>query len=456
MSEYRGDGMSLGARLRHAWYAFTGRDQQVIQSQDLGPSYSVRQDRISFPRGTERSIIASIYTRIAIDVSSVKMQHARVDYDGRFVESIDSGLNYCLNTEANIDQTARAFLQDLVENLCSLGVIAVVPTEATANPRLTGSYDIKSMRVGTITQWWPEHVKIKLYNQRSGEKEEIVLPKSVVGIIQNPLYNVMNEPNSTLRRLIHKLNLLDAVDEQTSSGKLDMIIQLPYGTGTEMRKNQAENRRIELERQLQNSKYGVGWLDANEKIIQLNRPVENKLMEQIEYLTSMLYSQLGMTKEVFEGTADEKTMLNYFSRTIEPIVSAICDEFGRKFLTRTARTQNQKIVFFRDLFKLAPVESIVNLGSQFAMNAIMTPNEVRQLIGYKPADTTDADELRNRNVDASPGPDVEGMMGEGGFPPEDGQSGMEDPNAMPAEEEPVTSIADTKVSEILEWYRNNP
>lgn len=447
MSEYKGDGMSLGQRIRHAWNAFTGRDQQVIQNQDLGPSYSVRQDRNVYPRGTERSIVASIFNRIAIDVSSVRMQHARVDIDGRFLDAIDSGLNYCINTEANIDQTSRAFFLDLVETMCSEGVVAVVPTDTTVNPRLSGSYDIKAMRVGLITQWWPEHVKIRLYNQKSGKREEIVLPKSVVAIIPNPLYSVMNEPNSTLRRLIHKLGLLDAVDEQTSSGKLDMVIQLPYGTRTEMRKNEAENRRIELEKQLSTSKYGIGYLDVNEKIVQLNRPVENKLMEQIEYLTSMLYSQLGMTKEVFEGTANEAIMLNYFSRTIEPIVSAICDEFNRKFLTRTARTQNQKIVFFRDLFKLAPVESIVNLGSQFAMNAIMTPNEVRQLIGYKPAATTDADELRNRNVDASPGPDVEGMMGDGGFPPEG------DPTSMPAEEEPVTSIADTKVSEILARYR---
>lgn len=446
MSEYRGDGMSLGKRLKHAWNAFTGRDQQVIINQDLGPSYSIRQDQISYRRGVDRSIVASICTRIAIDVSTVKIQHARVDIDGRFVESIDSGLNYCLNTEANIDQTSRAFLQDMVEVMCNEGVVAVVPTEATLNPRLSGSYDIKTMRVGVITQWWPKHVKIRLYNQLTGKHEDIVLPKQMVSIIQNPLYEVMNEPNSTLKRLIHKLNLLDAVDEKTSSGKLDLVIQLPYGTGTEMRKNQAENRRIELEKQLATSKYGVGWLDANEKVIQLNRPVENKLMEQIEYLTSMLYSQLGMTKEVFEGTADEKTMLNYFSRTIEPIVSAICDEFNRKFLTKTARTQNQKIVFFRDLFKLAPVDAIVNLGSQFAMNAIMTPNEVRQLIGFKPADTTDADELRNRNVDASPGPDVEGMMGEGAQP--EGYS-----DQMPPEEEPATSIADTKISEVLAMYR---
>ena len=442
MSDYQGDGMSFGKRIKHAWNAFRGRDQQVIINQDLGPSYSIRQDLVPYRRGVDRSIIASIYTRIAIDVSSVKIQHARVDVDGRFVEMIDSGLNYCLTTEANIDQSSRFFLQNMTEVMCTEGVVCIVPTNTTINPRLSGGYDIKTMRVGVITQWWPNHVKVRLYNQLTGKHEEIILPKAMVAIVQNPLYNVMNEPNSTLKRLIHKLNLLDAVDEKTSSGKLDMVIQLPYGTGTEMRKNQAENRRIELEKQLEHSKYGVGWLDANEKIIQLNRPVENKLMDQVEYLTSMLYSQLGMTKEVFEGTADEKTMLNYFSRTIEPIVSAFCDEFNRKFLTKTARTQNQKIVFFRDMFKLAPVDAIVNLGSQFAMNAIMTPNEVRQLIGYKPAATTDADELRNRNVDASPGLDTSALPQEGA-PPAGG----------PVEGAPAASVADTTVSEVLARYK---
>ena len=433
MSEYRGDAMKLGERIRHAWNAFTGRDQIIIQNQDLGPSYSVRQDRLPFKRGTERSIVASIYTRIAIDASSVKIQHARLDENDRFVETMNSGLNYCMTVEANIDQTSRDFFQDLVESMCDEGVVAAVPVDTSVNPRLQGSYDIKSLRVGRIVQWFPKHVKISLYNDKSGKREELVLPKSIVAIIQNPLYNVMNEPNSTLKRLLHKLSLLDSVDEQTSSGKLDLIIHLPYMTKTPMRKNEAESRRKELERQLASSKYGVAYTDATEKVTQLNRPVENNLMNQIEYLTSMLYSQLGMTKEVFEGTADEKTMLNYFSRTIEPIVSAIADEFNRKFLTKTARTQHQKIVFFRDLFKLAPVESIVNLGSQFAMNEIMTPNEVRQLIGFKPALDPGADELRNRNINASPGPDMAGY-------------GMEE--MPPSEEEPVTSIADTLVSEI--------
>ena len=428
MAEYTGDGMSLGQRFRHAWNAFTGRDQERLIGQDLGPSYSVRQDRIPFRRGTEHSIIASIYTRIAIDVSSVKIQHARLDENDRYTGTVDSGLNYCLNTEANIDQTARDFMQDLVESMCDEGVVAVVPVDTSVNPMITGSYDIKTMRVGRITEWRPEHVRVNLYNQRSGKKEDIYLPKRSVAIIQNPLYNVMNEPNGTLRRLIRKLNLLDVIDEQSSSGKLDLIVHLPYMTKSPLRKQEAENRRKELEQQLARSKYGVAYTDATEKITQLNRPVENNLMSQIEYLTSMLYSQLGMTKEVFEGTADEATMLNYYSRTIEPIVSAIVDEFNRKFLTRTARSQNQKIVFFRDLFRLAPIESIVNLGSQFAMNEIMTPNEVRQLIGFKPALDPGADELRNRNINASPGPDMAGM---------------------PAEEEPATSIADTQVSEIV-------
>ena len=425
MPEYNGDGMRLGQRLRHAWNAFTGRDQEVIQRMDLGPSYTIRQDRVPFRRATERSIIASIYTRIAIDVSAIKIQHARLDDEDRFIETIDSGLNYCLTTEANLDQSSRDFFQDLVESMCDEGVIAAVPVDTTSNPRL-GSFDVKTLRVARITQWYPKYVKVKLYNDKTGQKEEIILPKDSVAIVQNPLYNVMNEPNSTLKRLIHKLNLLDVIDEQTSSGKLDLIIHLPYMTKTQLRKQEAENRRKELENQLASSKYGVAYTDATEKVTQLNRPVENNLMKQIEYLTSMLYSQLGMTKEVFEGTADERMMLNYFSRTIEPIVSAIADEFNRKFLTKTARTQKQKIVFFRDLFRLAPTESIVNLGTQFTMNEILTPNEVRQLVGFKPAVDPGADELRNRNINASPGPEMEN------YP----------------DEEPETTIADTKVSEI--------
>ena len=398
MSELNHESLSLGKRLKHAWDAFRNRDQQVLQTQDLGPSYFLRPDKIRFRGGTEHSIVASIYTRIAIDVSSIRIKHARLDENGRFVDTVDSGLNYCLNTEANIDQTSRDFFQDLVESMCDEGVIAAVPTVTTINPRLTGSYDIKEMRVAKIVQWYPEHVRLKLYNDRTGRPEEIVLPKKVVAIIQNPLYNVMNEPNSTLRRLIHKLNILDAVDEQTGSGKLDLIVHLPYMTKTPMRKQEAIARRKELEEQLANSKYGIAYADATEKITQLNRPVENNLMNQIEYLTSMLYSQLGMTKEVFDGTADEKTMLNYYNRTIEPIVSAISDEFNRKFLTKTARAQKQKIVFFRDLMKLAPLESIVEFGTQFTGSAIVSPNEVRQILGLKPSEEDGANDLTNRNI----------------------------------------------------------
>lgn len=400
MAEYSGDGMSIGQRLRHAWEAFTGRDQQRILAQDLGPSFSIRQDRIPMRKGNERSIVASIYTRIAIDVSAVRMEHARVDGDGRYLGSIDSGLNYCLNTEANIDQTNRMFIQELVETLCDEGVVAIVPTDTTLNPNETGGYDIKTMRIGRVTQWYPEWVTVNLYNQKSGKREDLTLPKKVVAIIQNPLYNVMNEPNGILRRLIRKLNLLDAIDDQIGSGKLDMLLQLPFATRTEMRKHEANNRRKELEQQLAGSKYGIGYIDVAEKVIQLNRPIDNNLMSEIEYLTSMLYSQLGMTKEVFEGTADEKVMLNYFSRSIEPYAAAIVSAMNRTFLTKTARSQNQKVVFFRDLFKLAPMSSIVTLGKELTTVAVVSPNEVRQMIGMKPSNDAGANELRNRYVDS--------------------------------------------------------
>lgn len=426
----REEKLGFGQRLKHAWNAFRERDQEAIIRQDLGQAYSYRPDRIRLRGGTEHSITASIYTRIGIDVASTRILHARLDENDRYIETIDSGLNYCLNVESNIDQTGRAMIEDLVESLCDEGVVAVVPTVTDFNPRLTGGYDIKELRIGQIKEWWPEYVRVNLYNQNLGRKVDIVLPKKIVGIIQNPLYDVMNQPNSTLKRLIYKLNLLDAIDEQTGSGKLDLIIHLPYVTKTELQQKMAMERRKALEEQLAGSKYGVAYADATEKITQLNRPVENKLLEQIEYLTSMLYSQLGMTKEVFEGTADEKTMLNYYSRTIEPIVSAICDEMNRKFLTKTARTQHQKIVFFRDLFKLAPVDSIVNLGSQFAMNEIMAPNEVRQLIGLKPSDNPDADELRNRNINATP---------VGGTEPEE---------AIPPEATPTENIGDLRVSDL--------
>ena len=392
-------------RLKHGWNAFREKDQEIIAREDIGPGYFSRPDRIPLRVGTDRSIVASIITRIGIDVSTIQFKHAKLDDDGRYVDDVKSDLNYCLNTEANIDQTARAFIQDLTESLCDEGVIAVMPEETTLNPNNTGGFDIKSMRIAKITEWYPEHVRVKAYDKRDGQRKELLLPKRYVAIIQNPLYDVMNEPNGTLRRLIHKLSLLDAVDEELNSGKMNLIIHLPYGAKTEVQRDAIKRRRKELEKQLEDSKYGIVYTDASEKITQLNRPVENRLMEQIEYLTSMLYSQLGMTKEILDGTADEKTMTNYYTRTIEPIVSAICEEFNRKFLTKTARSQKQKIVFFRDLFRLATLESIVNAGRDFTSSEIMTPNEVRQKIGLKPAPDVGADELRNRYVNASPGAD---------------------------------------------------
>lgn len=399
MSEMKQDAMTLGQRLKHGWNAFLGRDQQIItKDPELGPAFYTRPDRARFRYGNERSILAGIYTRIAIDVSSIKIQHVKMDEDDRFVETIDSGLNYCLNVEANIDQAARAFKQDLVASMLDEGAVAAVPVDTTTNPRLTGSYDIQTMRVAKIVDWYPRHVKLNLYNDKTGKKEDIILPKAQIAIIENPLYAVMNEPISTLKRLIYKLNLLDAVDEQSSSGKLDLIIQLPYTIKTELRRQEAEKRRRDIETQLMQNKYGIAYTDGTEKVTQLNRTVENKLMDQIEYLTSMLYSQLGMTKEVFEGNADERTMLNYINRTVEPIVAAIADEFNRKFLTKTARTQHQKVVYFNDIFKLATMDSIATNGSQLVTSEVITRNELRQKLGYKPVDDQKADQLINPNI----------------------------------------------------------
>ena len=400
MSEMHGDAMKLGQRLKHAWNAFTGKEQEKLWMRpDLGTVSYTRPDRVRYRLGNERSILASIYTRIAIDVSSVKMQHVRLDIDERYIEEIDSGINYCLETEANIDQTARAFKQDIVMSMLDEGVVAVVPVDTTFNPMITGSYDIQSMRTAKVIEWRPRHVKLQLYNDRTGNKEEIVMPKESVAIIENPLYAVMNEPISTLKRLIYKFNLLDSVDETISSGKLDLIVQLPYPIKTEMRRQEAEKRRKDLETQLSgNNKYGIAYTDGTEKFTQLSRPVENKLMDQIEYLTSMLYSQLGMTKEVFEGTADERVMMNYINRTVEPIVSAITDEFNRKFLTKTARSQRQRIMYFNDIFKLATMEAIATSGSQLVTSEVITRNELRQRMGYKPVDDQAADKLMNPNI----------------------------------------------------------
>lgn len=391
-------GMSFGSRLKHAWNAFTGTDYTTYQ--DVGPGYSSRPDRIRLTRGNERSIITSVYNRIALDVAALNVQHIRLDENGRFLSVIQDGLNTCLTVEANIDQTARAFIQDIVVSMLDEGCVAIVPVDTTYNPSVTGSYDIQTMRVGKILDWYPQHVRVRLYNERTGTKENILVPKSTVAIVENPLYAVVNEPNSTMQRLIRKLNLLDVIDEQSGSGKLDLIIQLPYVIKTEARRQQAENRRKDIEAQLSGTKYGIAYADGTERITQLNRSVNNNLMSQIEYLTSMLYSQLGITQSILDGTADEKTMLNYNNRTIEPIISAIVDEMKRKFLTKTARSQSQSISFFRDPFKLVPVNDIAEIADKFTRNEIMTSNEIRQVIGMKPSDDPRADELRNKNLSA--------------------------------------------------------
>lgn len=391
-------GMSFGSRLKHAWNAFTGTDYTTYQ--DVGPGYSSRPDRIRLTRGNERSIITSVYNRIALDVAALNVQHIRLDENGRFLSVIQDGLNTCLTVEANIDQTARAFIQDIVVSMLDEGCVAIVPVDTTYDPSVTGSYDIQTMRVGKILDWYPQHVRVRLYNERTGAKENILVPKSTVAIVENPLYAVVNEPNSTMQRLIRKLNLLDVIDEQSGSGKLDLIIQLPYVIKTEARRQQAENRRKDIEAQLSGTKYGIAYADGTERITQLNRSVNNNLMSQIEYLTSMLYSQLGITQSILDGTADEKTMLNYNNRTIEPIISAIVDEMKRKFLTKTARSQSQSISFFRDPFKLVPVNDIAEIADKFTRNEIMTSNEIRQVIGMKPSDDPRADELRNKNLSA--------------------------------------------------------
>ncbi|HQE50252.1 MAG TPA: phage portal protein [Fervidobacterium sp.] len=388
---------SFTSRLKHAWNAFFNKDP-TDNYKNIGTSYTYRPDRPRLTRGNERSIVTSVYNRIALDASSVTIQHVRLDENNRFVSVIDSGLNNCLTVEANLDQTGRAFIQDVVMSMLDEGCVAIVPVETTLNPEITGSYDILSMRTGKILEWYPSHVKVRVYNEKTGRKEDIVVPKSTVGIVENPLYAVINEPNSTMQRLIRKLNLLDVVDEQSSSGKLDLIIQLPYVIKTEARRQQAEKRRQDIVDQLAGSKYGIAYTDGTERITQLNRPVENNLMKQIEYLTSMLYSQLGITQSILDGTADDKTMLNYYNRTIEPILSAIVDEMKRKFLTKTARSQLQSISFFRDPFKLVPVSDISEIADKFTRNEIMTSNEIRQIIGMKPSDDPKADELRNKNL----------------------------------------------------------
>lgn len=389
--------LNIGSRLKRAWNAFTNRDP-TGGYKSVGPGYSLSPSRPRLSRGNEKSIVNAVLTRIAMDAAAIDIKHCRLDKNGRYLEEVDSPLNDCFNLSANIDQTGRAFKLDVYLSLLDEGCIALIPIDTTDNPDDTNSYDINSMRTGKILDWYPRHVRVLAYNDRTGEKEELVMPKSQVAIIENPAYSVMNEPNSTMQRLKKKLSLLDATDEQSASGKLDLIIQLPYAVKGELRRQQAEERRKDIEDQLMNGKYGIAWTDGTEKITQLNRSVENNLMKQIEYLTNLFYSQLGVTQSVMDGTADEKTMLNYNNRTIEPLVAAVVDEVKRKFLTKTARTKGQSISYFIDPFKLVPVDNIAEIADKFTRNEIMTSNEIRQIIGMKPSDDPKADRLINSNI----------------------------------------------------------
>lgn len=391
--------MGLGERLQHAWNAFISNEKPMnIIPYQLGGGSNYRPDQIRFAPGVERSIVTAVYTRIAIDAAVIKVQHVRLDQNGRYLEVIDDQLNKCLTVSANIDQTGRAFIQDIVMTLCDTGIAAIVPTDTSVDPTASNAFIVEKLRVGEITQWFPEHVRVRVYNERNGIKQEVTLPKSMVGIVENPLYAIMNAPNSTLRRLIRKLAILDAIDEQSGAGKLDLIIQLPYTIHSDKKREIARQRTKDIEMQLSGSKYGIAYAEATEHIVQLNRPAENNLMTQIEYLTKMLYSQLGITEEVMNGTADEAAMLNYYNRTIEPILSAITEEMYRKFLSQTARTQGQSVTFFRDPFKLVPVNGLADMADKFTRNEILSSNEVRAIIHYKPVDDPRADELRNKNL----------------------------------------------------------
>ncbi len=392
---------SFGSRLKHAWNAFLNKDPPKKYYENLGMGYSYRPDRFRYGRGNERTIVTAVYNRIALDAAAINIKHVRLDENMRFKEEVDSELNSCLTLQANIDQSGRAFIQDVVQSMMDEGCVAIVPIDVNIDPRVSDSYKISTMRVGKILEWLPAHVKVRAYNDRTGLKEDILMPKSAVAIIENPMYAVMNEPNSVLQRLIRKLALLDVVDEETGSGKMDLIIQLPYIVKSQTRQQQAEMRRHQLEEQLTGSKYGIGYIDGTEKVIQLNRSLENNLLSQIEYLTNLLYSQLGITTSILDGTADDKTMLNYYNRTIEPIVAAIVDEMKRKFLTKTARSQRQSIMYFRDPFKLVPVNDIAEIADKMTRNEIMTSNEIRQTIGLPPSNDPDADELRNKNLNQS-------------------------------------------------------
>jgi hypothetical protein len=402
--------MGLMNRLKRAWNMFNNRDP-TIRYQEIGPSYSYRPDRSRFSRGNEKSIVTSVYNRIAMDCAAISVRHVQLDENGRFLSEVESGLNNCLKTEANIDQTGRAFMQDVILSMLDEGCVAIVPTDTDDNPEASDGFDIDKMRTGRILDWYPAHVRVRVYNERTGQKEDITVPKSMVAIAENPLYAVMNEPNSTMQRLVRKLNLLDVVDEQSSSGRLDLIIQLPYIIKTEARRQQAENRRKDIESQLAGSKYGIAYADGTERITQLNRPVENNLMKQVEYLTSMLYSQLGMTQAILDGSADEKTMLNYYNRTTEPVLSAPVEDMRRKFLTRKARVKRESIEFFRDPFKFVTISELAKISDTFTRSEIASSNEMRQVVGWKPSKDPKADDLRNRNLRVPTGeskPTVEG------------------------------------------------
>lgn len=392
--------MSFGERLQHAWNIFTNRNPTGLSSVG-GPTSSYRPDRPMVGMSNNQTIINSIINRIAMDIATININHVKVDDDGRFLDIIDSGLNECLSLSANLDQTSMAFIQDVVISMLDEGAVAIIPVDMETDPKMSGGFDIRSLRTGSILEWRPDHVRVRVYNEKTGLKEDIEVPKRLACIIENPLYTVMNAPNSTMKRLIRKMYLLDMMDEKNSSGKLDLIIQLPYIVKSEARRQQAENRRKEIEMQLTGSKYGIAYTDGTEKITQLNRPVENNLFKQVEYLTESLYSQLGITPSIIDGTADEKTMLNYFNRTIDPIINAIILEMKRKFLTKTARTRKQSIMYFRNQFTLASVTEIAEIADKFTRNEIASSNDIRQLIGWKPSNDPSADELRNKNLNRS-------------------------------------------------------
>lgn len=444
---------TLGSRLKHAWNAFVNNRDPTVSYRDIGGGYSYRPDRPRLTRGNERSIVTSVYNRIALDTAAIGIQHCKLDENGRLVSTMNSKLNNCLTLEANIDQTARAFIQDAVMSMLDEGCVAIVPVETTLNPKVTESYDISSMRTAKIIEWYPQHVRVRLYNERTGQKEDIILPKKTVAIVENPLFAVINEPNSTMQRLIRKLSLLDVTDEQTASGKLDLIIQLPYIIKTDARRQQAEQRRKDIEMQLAGSKYGIAYTDGTEKITQLNRSLDNNLMKQVEYLTNLLFSQLGITQTILDGTADDKTMLNYYTRTIEPIIAAITDEMKRKFLSKTARTQHQSIMFFRDPFKLVPVNDIAEIADKFTRNEIMTSNELRQIVGMKPSSDPKADQLINSNLNhPEEGTNAMNPVDEVNLmDAEEGTNGLAD-NENVSSSEDSASLLDMPMSELLKEF----